>query len=317
MPHPIRHLLRPGLVALAALACAVPALAQDFPAKAIRMIVPVPAGGGVDLLARTIGQKMSANLGVPVVVENKPGAGGMIGADLVAKAAPDGYTLLVGNVATLAMNVGIYRRMTYDPVKDFAPILQTVRVNYVVVVHPDVPVKSVAELVAYAKANPGKLSYGSSGSGSAQHMAAELFKAQTGANLTHVPYKGTGALVGDLVAGHVSLAFADEAQARAVEPWASSVARRLERQRRRLQRLLSDRHRGHERHRGRQRREPSEATPNVSRVALETEVHRVLDAEARIEAHATRHRQDGGAADGGRPVLYHLSPAGWLHGVRL
>jgi tripartite-type tricarboxylate transporter receptor subunit TctC len=198
------------LVATLAFA-ATTALAQPYPAKPIKLIVPFPPGGAVDVYARTVQPALAENLGQTIVIENKTGASGMIGADSVAKAAPDGYTVLVGNVATLAMNVGIYRKMTYSPVTDLAPVMQTVMVNYVLVVHPSVPAKNVAELVAYAKANPGKLSYGSSGSGSAQHMAAELFKAQTGADITHVPYKGTGALVGDLIAGHVSMAIADQA----------------------------------------------------------------------------------------------------------
>jgi tripartite-type tricarboxylate transporter receptor subunit TctC len=190
-------------------ATAVPA--QVFPTKPVKLIVPFPPGGAVDVYARTIQPALAENLGQTIVIENKTGASGMIGTDAVAHAAPDGYTVLVGNVATFAMNVGIYKSMPYDPVKDLAPVMQTVMVNYVLVVHPSVPAKNVAELVAYAKANPGKLSYGSSGSGSAQHMAAELFKAHTGTEITHVPYKGTGALVGDLVGGHVSMAIADQA----------------------------------------------------------------------------------------------------------
>ncbi|MBL0142131.1 MAG: tripartite tricarboxylate transporter substrate binding protein [Betaproteobacteria bacterium] len=190
---------------------ATAAIAQPFPTKPVRLIVPFPPGGAVDVYARIVQPALAENLGQTIIIENKTGASGMIGADAVAKAAPDGYTVLVGNVATLAMNVGIYRKMVYDPVKDLAPVMQTVMVNYALVVNSAVPAKTVAELVAYAKANPGKLSYGSSGSGSAQHMAAELFKAQTGADITHVPYKGTGALVGDLIAGHVSMAIADQA----------------------------------------------------------------------------------------------------------
>jgi len=197
---------------LAALAItATAALAQSFPTKPVKLIVPFPPGGAVDAYARTIQPALAENLGQPIVIENKTGASGMIGTEAVAKSAPDGYTLVVGNIATFAMNVGIYKKMPYDPVKDLTPIMHTVKVNYVVVVNPTVPVKTVAELIAFAKANPGKLSYGSSGSGSAQHMAAELFKARAGVDITHVPYKGTGALVGDLIAGHVSLAFADQA----------------------------------------------------------------------------------------------------------
>jgi len=187
------------------------AAAQAYPSKPIRLVVPFPPGGAVDVYARHVQPALQDALGQPVVVENKAGAGGMLGADAVAKAPPDGYTLLVGNIATLAMNAAIYKKMPYDPAKDFTPIMKTVMVNYVVVVHPGVPAGKLTELVAYAKANPGKLSYGSSGAGSAQHMAAELFKAQAGIEMTHVPYKGTGALVGDLVGGHINVAFADEA----------------------------------------------------------------------------------------------------------
>lgn len=206
----LKHRSITALVASLAFA-ATAALAQTYPTKPVRLIVPFPPGGAVDVYARTVQPALAEDLGQTIVIENKTGASGMIGADSVAKAAPDGYTVLVGNVATLAMNVGIYKKMAYSPVTDLAPVMQTVMVNYVLVVHPSVPAKNVAELVAYAKANPGKLSYGSSGSGSAQHMAAELFKAQTGADITHVPYKGTGALVGDLIAGHVSMAIADQA----------------------------------------------------------------------------------------------------------
>jgi len=200
-----------AVLACLALSFAASAIAQPYPNRPIKLVVPFPPGGAVDVYARTVQPALAENLGQTIVIENKTGASGMIGADSVAKAAPDGYTVLVGNVATLAMNVGIYKKMSYSPMTDLAPVMQTVMVNYVLVVHPSVPAKNVAELVDYAKANPGKLSYGSSGSGSAQHMAAELFKAQTGTDITHVPYKGTGALVGDLIAGHVSMAIADQA----------------------------------------------------------------------------------------------------------
>lgn len=199
------------LLACLTLAVSPLAPAQTYPTKPVRLIVPFPPGGAVDIYARTVQAALSDNLGQPIVIENRAGASGMIGAEAVAKSAPDGYTLLVGNVATLAMNVGVYAKMPYDPLKDFTPIMQTVMVNYVLVVNPAVPAHTVAELVAYAKTNPGKLSYGSSGSGSAQHLATELFKAQTGTDITHVPYKGTGLLVGDLIAGHVQVAFADQA----------------------------------------------------------------------------------------------------------
>lgn len=193
------------------LACLTPAWADSYPSKPIKLIVPFPPGGAVDLYARTIQPELSKALGQPVVIDNKTGASGIIGADAVAKAPADGYTLLVGNVAVYAMNAATYRKLPYDPVKDFTPIVQTVGVPYVLVVNPALPIKSVSELLGYAKANPGKLSYGSSGSGSAQQLAAELFKSRTGADMTHVPYKGVGALVTDLIAGHIQVAFADQA----------------------------------------------------------------------------------------------------------
>ncbi len=198
---------------LASLALALPALSQaqaGYPNKPIKLIVPFVPGGAVDIYARTVQNALAEELGQPVIIENKAGASGMIGGEAVAKSAPDGYTLMVGNIAILAMNAGIYPKMPFDPIKDFSPIMQTVQVNYVLVITPSLPIRSVAELITYAKANPGKLTYGSSGSGSAQHMAAELFKAQTGVNITHVPYKGTGAIVSDLIAGHISLIFADQ-----------------------------------------------------------------------------------------------------------
>lgn len=200
------------LLAAALCAAIVPAAtAQEYPNRPVRLVVPFPAGGAVDAYARAVQRALAAELGQPVTIENRGGASGMIGAELVARAPADGHTLLVGNATTLAMNAGIRARMPYDPVEDFTPVMQTVTVNYVLVVSPGVPVRSVGELIAYARAHPGGLSYGSAGSGSAQHLAAELFQAQTGTTMEHVAYKGAGALVGDLVAGHVHLAFADQA----------------------------------------------------------------------------------------------------------
>ncbi|MEO8741092.1 MAG: tripartite tricarboxylate transporter substrate binding protein [Casimicrobiaceae bacterium] len=206
----LRWLARMTLAAGFALTAAS-ALAQSYPSKPIRIIVPFPPGGAVDFYARVVQEPLSEALGQPVVIDNRAGASGMIGADLVAKAAPDGYTLLLGNIASLAINVGIYPKMPYDPVRDFTPIMHTVDVNYVLVVHPSVPVNSVAELVAYAKANPGKLSYGSAGSGSMPHLATELMKSLTGTDLVHVPYKGGGPMVTDLLGGSVQLVIADQA----------------------------------------------------------------------------------------------------------
>jgi tripartite-type tricarboxylate transporter receptor subunit TctC len=198
---------------IAALACmaAAQAFAQPYSSKPIRLVVPFPPGGAVDFYARVVQGPLSEALGQQLVIDNRAGASGMIGADIVAKSAPDGYTLLLGNIASLATNVGIYSKMSYDPVKDFTPIMHTVDVNYVLVVHPSVPVHTVAELIAYAKANPGKLSYGSAGSGSLPHLAGELFKSLTGTDMIHVPYKGGGPMVTDLVGGTVQLVIADQA----------------------------------------------------------------------------------------------------------
>ncbi|MCL4762001.1 MAG: tripartite tricarboxylate transporter substrate binding protein, partial [Burkholderiales bacterium] len=185
--------------------------AQSYPARPVRVVVPFPPGGAVDFYARTVQQPLSEALGQTVVVENRAGASGMVGAEHVAKSPPDGYTLLLGNIASLAINAGIYAKMPYDPVKDFTPIMRTIDVNYVMVVHPSVPARSVAELVAHAKAHPGKLAYGSAGSGSLPHLATELFKAATGTDLTHVPYKGGGPMVTDLLGGTVHVVIGDQA----------------------------------------------------------------------------------------------------------
>jgi len=200
-----------ALAALVTTLAAACAFAQAYPTKPIRVIVPFPPGGAVDFYARVVQPPLAELLGQQIVIENKVGASGMVGAEAVAKSAPDGYTLLLGNIASLAINVGIYPKMAYDPLKDFTPVIRTVDVNYVLVVHPSLPVKTVAELVAYAKANPGKLSYGSAGSGSLPHLGTELFKAQTGTDMVHIPYKGGGPMVTDLLGGNVQLVIADQA----------------------------------------------------------------------------------------------------------
>jgi tripartite-type tricarboxylate transporter receptor subunit TctC len=187
------------------------ALAQPFPSKPVRLIVPFPPGGAVDYYARAVQNRLQETLGQPILIENRSGAGGMVGADLVVKAAPDGYTLLVGNIASLAMNVGLYSKMTYDPRKDLTPIIRTVAVNYVMTVHPSVPARSVKELIDHAKANPGKLSYGSAGSGSAPHLATELLKQRAGIDMLHVPFKGGGPMVADLLGGQIHIVIADQA----------------------------------------------------------------------------------------------------------
>ena len=200
-----------ALVAGVALAWAALAAAQGYPAKPIRVVVPFPPGGAVDFYARVVQQPLSELLGQPIVIDNKAGASGMVGAEAVARSAPDGYTLLLGNIASLAINVGIYPKMPYDPLRDFTPIIRTVDVNYVLVVHPSLPVKTVPELVAYARAHPGQLSYGSAGSGSLPQLATELFKAQTGTDIVHIPYKGGGPMVTDLLGGSIQLVIADQA----------------------------------------------------------------------------------------------------------
>jgi len=199
------------VIAILLLCAALPALAQSYPSKPVKLIVPFPPGGAVDYYARAVQPRLAESLGQPILIENRAGAGGMVGTDAVAKSPPDGYTLLVGNIAALAMNVGIYSKMTYDPVKDLTPILRTVAVNYVMAVYPSVPARSVAELVAYARANPGKLSYGSAGSGSAPHLATELLKQRAGIDVLHVPFKGGGPMVTDLLGGQIDMVIADQA----------------------------------------------------------------------------------------------------------
>jgi tripartite-type tricarboxylate transporter receptor subunit TctC len=178
-----------------------------YPNKPIRIVVPFTPGGSPDVLARTIGQKLSEATGVAVVVENIAGAGGTIGADRVAKASPDGYTLLMGHVGTLAVAPSVYPRLPYDPVKSFAPVAWVARVPNVMAVHPSVPANNAAELVRYLKANPGRVNYGSGGNGSAAHLATEYFKLVTQTFVVHVPYRGTAPSVSDAVAGQIQMVF--------------------------------------------------------------------------------------------------------------
>jgi tripartite-type tricarboxylate transporter receptor subunit TctC len=183
------------------------ALPQDYPSRPIRIIVPFPAGGTADLLARQIGQTMSEALRQQVVIENRTGAGGNIGADLAAKSKPDGYTLLMGTVSTHAINPNLYPRMPYDAVKDFAPVTMVAKMPNLLVVHPSVPAKNVAELIALAKARPGALAFASAGNGTSQHLSGELFKKMAGVDMIHVPYKGNAPAVTDLVGGQVQVMF--------------------------------------------------------------------------------------------------------------
>jgi tripartite-type tricarboxylate transporter receptor subunit TctC len=194
-----------GLMLIAA--CMQPLLAQDYPQKTIRIIVPYTPGGTADMLARTMGQRMAQGLGQQIIIDNRPGAGGNIGADFAAKAAPDGYTILMGTVATHAINPHLYPRMPYDSATDFTPIILVATLPNILVVNPSVPTKSVKELIALAKARPGELAFASAGNGTSQHLSGELFKKMTGVDMTHIPYKGSAPAVTDLVGGQVQLMF--------------------------------------------------------------------------------------------------------------
>ena len=205
------QLWRQLCVAAFALITALTVAAQAYPNKPIRLVVPFPPGGAVDFYARVVQPALSEALGQSIVIDNKAGASGMVGAAIVAQSPPDGYTLLLGNIASLAINVGIYDKMPYDPRRDFTHIVRTVDVNYVLVTHPGVPVKTVAELIGHAKANPGKLSYGSAGSGSLPHLGTELLKAQAGIDMVHVPYKGGGPMVTDALGGQIQVVLGDQA----------------------------------------------------------------------------------------------------------
>jgi tripartite-type tricarboxylate transporter receptor subunit TctC len=185
-----------------------PAWAQlDYPTKPIRIVVPFTPGGSPDVLARTLGQKISQAWGVAVVVENIAGAGGTIGADRVAKALPDGYTLLMGHVGTLAVAPAVYPKLPYDPVASFAPVALVAKVPNVLAVHPALPVGNVFDWVNYLKAHPGQVNYGSGGTGSAAHLATEYFKLATQTLVVHVPYRGTAPAVADAVAGQIQMVF--------------------------------------------------------------------------------------------------------------
>lgn len=191
----------------AAGALASPAGAQDYPSKPIRIVVPFPAGGTSDILARAIGRRMSEEWKQPVIVDNRPGAGANIGAEIVVKSPPDGHTLLLASTIH-TINPSLYRKLSYHPERDFTPITLIALTSQVLVVHPSLPVRSVKELIAFAKRRPGELLYSSAGSGSQPHLTAELFKARTGIDIVHVPYRGAPPAMADLLAGHVALSFA-------------------------------------------------------------------------------------------------------------
>ena len=187
--------------------------AQNYPSRPIRLVVPYPPGGPLDIMARAIGQKLTEAWNQAVVVDNRPGAGGNIGADLVAKSPADGYTLLMGAVATHAINPSLYGRLPYDPVKDFAPVALVAQVPNILVVNPSVPVRSVKELIDLARARPGYLNFGSGSTGSTGHLAGELFNTMAGVRMVHIPYKGGAPAMTDLLAGQVQLMFDNLANA--------------------------------------------------------------------------------------------------------
>ena len=198
-----RRVLARGLIAALVLAV-FPALAQTYPAKPIKFIVPFTPGTGMDILARTLGEPLGKRLGQPIVVENKPGASGNIGSDFVAKSAPDGYTLMV-TANTFTMTPALYKALPYDPVNDFAPVARLAIGNLALVANPGLGVATVAELVALARRQPGKLNYASPGNGTPQHLAMESFKEITGLDIVHVPYKGSAGAVTDVIGGQVPM----------------------------------------------------------------------------------------------------------------
>jgi len=199
-----RALALVGFLAAAHAGCAA---AESYPARAVRLIAPFPPGGVADILARVLGQHLTASLGQPVVIENRPGAGGTIGTELVAKAPGDGYTLLLGSVAMLSIAPSVYPALGYDPAADFALVATLAQVPVVLVIGKAVPARSVSELIALARAQPDRLTFGSSGNGAIPHLAAALFMSMTGTRLVHVPYRGTVQALNDLIAGQIAMVF--------------------------------------------------------------------------------------------------------------
>ena len=205
----LRWLLIPSIT-FAFVAIAAPcAVAQDYPTRNVTVIVPFTPAGSTDLLARMAAQAWEQRLGKSFVVENRPGAGQQIGVNAVAKADPDGYTLLMATSSAMGVNPTLYKHIAYDPVKDFQPIAMMAHLPFILVVNNDLPVKNLAEFIAYAKANPGKLSYGSGGVGASHHLYGEMFNSLAGVKMTHVPYKGTVPALNDVIAGHIQVLFSD------------------------------------------------------------------------------------------------------------
>ena len=199
--------MKAWVLAAMVLPASLPAFAADYPAKAVRMIVPFPPGGPNDILGRVVAQKLSEQLGQQVVIDNRGGAGGIIGAELAARAVADGYTLLFGGTASLAINPSLHRKLPYDPLRDFAAVSLVGTAPSLLTVHPSLPVKNVKDLIDLAKAKPGQLNFVSAGVGTPPHLAGELFKNMTGIDMVHVPYKGGGPALTDLLAGQVGIYF--------------------------------------------------------------------------------------------------------------
>ena len=204
---PSRRARRCALAALAIAAIAAPpAAAQSYPSKPVRIIVPVASGGATDIIARALAQRLTSTLGQQVLVDNRPGGGSNNAFEIAAKSAPDGHTLLLAQPA-FTVNVSLYKKLAYEPLRDFAPITLAVTGANVLVVHPSVPVRTLKELIALAKARPGQLSYASSGNGTTPHLSGELFRSMAGIDIVHVPYRGASQSVTDLMGGHVDMAF--------------------------------------------------------------------------------------------------------------
>ena len=203
----LNKIVASSAITLCLVLAAASAQAQTWPSKPVRFIVPFPPGGGTDVLARTITPKLSEGLGQQIVVDNRTGAGGMIGVDIAAKSPTDGYTMLVATVGPISINPSLYAKMSYDPVKDLAPVTLAGDIFNVLIVHPALPAQSVKALIALARARPGELNYGSSGTGAADHLAAELFQVMTKTRMVHIPYKGGPLAMVDLISGNLQLMF--------------------------------------------------------------------------------------------------------------
>jgi tripartite-type tricarboxylate transporter receptor subunit TctC len=222
-----------AIALVAAVAAASPAAGQEYPSRLVRLVVPQAAGGGTDTFARAIGQKLSERWGQSVVIENKAGAGGVVGTDFVAKSAPDGYTLLVTYEGSQAINQSLYEKLPFDSLKDFYPVATIAATPFILIVGPRVQAKTLEEFIAFARANPDRLSYGSAGNGSVNHLLGEMLKTAAGIQVVHVPYKGASAAIADVMGGHVDAAFASvpsvisSVQSNVVRALAVSSAKRI------------------------------------------------------------------------------------------